>query len=239
MLVDLPGMQRPRDPMTARMQRRVEQTLSDADVVLFVLAADSAVGPGDKFIARAVADSGLPAVTAVNKVDKLDPARTVAGLAAAGELGVPGEIFPISAKKGTGVDVLVEHLVELLPEGPFLYPVGESSDQPEKVQLAELVREQVLRRTREELPHAVEVEVTEVNEKEDGLLVVVASIWAESESQKGILIGSGGRMVRAVGTAARPGLEALLGRPVHLDLRVRVRKGWRGDDALLDRLGIE
>ncbi len=238
-LVDLPGMQRPRDPMTARMQRRVEQTLSDADVVLFVLAADSAVGPGDKFIARAVADSGLPAVTAVNKVDKLDPARIVAGLAAAGELGVPGEIFPISAKKGTGVEALVEHLVELIPEGPFLYPVGESSDQPEKVQLAELVREQVLRRTREELPHAVEVEVTEVNEKEDGLLVVVASIWAESESQKGILIGSGGRMVRAVGTAARPGLEALLGRPVHLDLRVRVRKGWRGDDALLDRLGIE
>ena len=156
--------------MTERMQQRVEHALADADAVLFVLAADQTVGPGDRFIARAVADSGLPAVTAVNKIDRLDPARTVAALAAAGELGVPGEIFPISAKKGTGVDALVDHLVELLPEGPFLYPAGESSDQSEQVQLAELVREQVLRRTREELPHAVEVEVAEIAEQEDGLL---------------------------------------------------------------------
>ncbi len=176
----------------------------------------------------------------MNKIDRLDPARTVAGLAAAGELGVPGEIFPISAKRGTGVDELVAHLVGLIPEGPFLYPVGESSDQTEQVRMAELVREQVLRRTREELPHAVEVEVTEVNEREDGLLVVAASIWAESDSQKGILIGAGGRMVRVDrdrGAASRS--RPLLGRRVHLDLRVRVRKGWRADDALLDRLGIE
>lgn len=238
-LVDLPGVQKPRDAMTERMQKRVEHALSDADAVLFVLAADQEVGPGDRFIARAVADSGLPAVTAVNKVDRLDPARTVAGLAAAGELGVPGEIFPISAKLGTGVDELVAHLVELMPEGPFLYPVDESSDQPESVLFAELIREQVLRRTREELPHAVEVEVTEVNEREDGLLVVVGLIWAESESQKGILVGAGGSMVRAVGTAARKQIEATTGRRVHIDLRVSVRKGWRGDDALLDRLGIE
>ena len=238
-LVDLPGVQKPRDAMTERMQKRVEHALSDADAVLFVLAADQEVGPGDRFIARAVADSGLPAVTAVNKVDRLDPARTVAGLAAAGELGVPGEIFPISAKLGTGVDELVAHLVELMPEGPFLYPVDESSDQPESVLFAELIREQVLRRTREELPHAVEVEVTEVNEREDGLIVVVGLIWAESESQKGILVGAGGSMVRAVGTAARKQIEATTGRRVHIDLRVSVRKGWRGDDALLDRLGIE
>ena len=238
-LVDLPGVQRPRDPMTERMQRRVEHALSDADAVLFVLAADQTVGPGDRFIARAVADSGLPAVTAVNKIDRLDPARTVAGLAAAGELGVPGEIFPISAKKGTGVDQLVAHLVELMPEGPFLYPAGESSDQSERVRLAELVREQVLLRTREELPHAVEVEVEEMAEQDDGLLRIEALVWAESESQKGILIGSGGSMVRAIGTAARKQIEAATGHRVHLDLRVRVRKGWRRDDALLDRLGIE
>ena len=238
-LVDLPGVQKPRDPMTERMQRRVEHALSDADAVLFVLAADQEVGPGDRFIARAVADSGLPAVTAVNKIDRLDPARTVAGLAAAGELGVPGEIFPVSAKVGTGVDELVAHLVELMPEGPFLYPVDESSDQPERFLLAELIREQVLRRTREELPHAVEVEVTEVSEREGGLLVVIGLIWAESESQKRILVGAGGSMVRAIGTAARKQIEAATGHRVHLDLRVRVRKGWRGDDALLDRLGIE
>ncbi len=238
-LVDLPGVQKPRDPMTERMQKRVEHALSGADAVLFVLAADQEVGPGDRFIARAVADSGLPAVTAVNKIDRLDPARTVAGLAAAGELGVPGEIFPISAKVGTGVDELVAHLVELMPDGPFLYPVDESSDQSESVLFAELIREQVLRRTREELPHAVEVEVTEVNEREDGLLVVVGLIWAESESQKGILVGAGGSMVRAIGTAARKQIESATGHRVHLDLRVRVRKGWRGDEALLDRLGIE
>ena len=238
-LVDLPGMQRPRDAMTERMQRRVEHALADADAVLFVLAADQEVGAGDRFIARAVANSGLPAVTAVNKIDRLDPARIVAGLAAAGELGVPGEIFPISAKRGTGVDELVSHLVELIPEGPFLYPAEDSSDQSEKVHLAELVREQVLRRTREELPHAVEVEVGEIGENEDGLLVVRALMWAETESQKAILIGAGGRMVKAIGTAARKQIEAATGRGVHLDLRVRVRKGWRGDDALLDRLGIE
>jgi GTP-binding protein Era len=238
-LVDLPGVQRPRDPMTERMQKRVEHALADADAVLFVLAADQTVGPGDRFIARAVADSGLPAVTAVNKIDRLDSARTVAGLAAAGDLGVPGEIFPISAKRGTGVDELVAHLVELMPEGPFLYPAGEISDQSEQVHLAELVREQVLLRTREELPHAVEVEVSEMAEQEDGLLRIEALVWAESESQKGILIGSGGSMVRAIGTAARKQIEAATGHRVHLDLRVRVRKGWRRDDALLDRLGIE
>jgi GTP-binding protein Era len=238
-LVDLPGMQRPRDAMTERMQRRVERALADADAVLFVLAADQEVGAGDRFIARAVANSGLPAVTAVNKIDRLDPARTVAGLAAAGELGVPGEIFPISAKRGTGVDELVAHLVELIPEGPFLYPPEDSSDQSEKVHLAELVREQVLRRTREELPHAVEVEVGEIGENDDGVLVVRALMWAETESQKAILIGAGGGMVKAIGTAARKEIEAATGRGVHLDLRVRVRKGWRGDDALLDRLGIE
>jgi len=221
------------------MQKRVEHALSDADALLFVLAADQTIGPGDRFIARAVADSGLPAVTAVNKIDRLDRARTVAGLAAAGELGVPGEIFPISARRGTGVDELVAHLVELMPEGPFLYPAGESSDQSERVRLAELVREQVLLRTREELPHAVEVEVSEIAEQEDGLLRIEALVWAESESQKGILIGSGGSMVRAIGTAARKQIETATGHRVHLDLRVRVRKGWRADDALLDRLGIE
>ena len=238
-LVDLPGMQRPRDPLTERMQRRVEHALADADAVLFVVAADQEVGAGDRFIARAVANSGLPAVTAVNKIDRLDPARTVAGLAAAGELGVPGEIFPISAKRGTGVEELVAHLVELVPEGPFLYPVGESSDQSARVLIAELVREQVLRRTREEIPHAVEVEVTEINEGEDGFSVIHALLWAETDSQKAILIGSGGSMVRAIGTAARKQIEATIRGQVHLDLKVQVRKGWRGDDALLDRLGIE
>jgi GTPase len=238
-LVDLPGVQRPRDPLTERMQRRVESVLADSDAVLFVLNGEQQIGSGDRFIAAAIENVGVPAVTALNKVDRLNRPRTVTALETAAALGVNGEIFPISARSGAGVDPLVEQLVTLLPEGPFLYPPDEQSDQAEHVRIAELVREQVLLRTREELPHAVEVEVDELEEREDGLLVVHARMWAETESQKGILVGAGGRMVKAVGTAARGEIEELLGRRVHLDLRVRVRKGWRRDEALLDRLGIE
>ncbi|MEA2379300.1 MAG: GTPase [Thermoleophilaceae bacterium] len=238
-LVDLPGVQRPRDPLTERMQRRVESVLSDSDAALFVLNGEQQIGPGDRFIAAAIQKAGVPAVTALNKVDRIDQTRTVRGLDAAANLGVKGEIFPISARTGAGVDPLVEQLVSLLPEGPFLYPPEDRSDQAEHLRIAELVREQVLLRTREELPHAVEVEVDELEEREDGLLVVRAHLWAETESQKGILVGAGGGMVKAVGTAARKEIEQLLGRRIHLDLRVRVRKGWRRDEALLDRLGIE
>ena len=238
-LVDLPGVQRPRDSLTERMQRQVERTLSDADAALFVLNGEQEIGAGDRFIANAIRRSGLPAVTALNKVDLLDRPRTLAALEAAAALDVPGELFPVSAREGAGVGPLVEHLVGLMPAGPFLYPPEETSDLPLEVRLAELIREQVLLRTREELPHAVEVEVDELEEREDGLLVVRARVWAETESQKGILVGAGGSMVRAVGTAARREIEALLDRRIHLELNVRVRRGWRKDDGLLDRLGIE
>jgi GTPase len=238
-LVDLPGVQRPRDPLTERMQRRVESALADADAVLFVLNGEQQIGPGDRFIANAISNARVPVVTALNKVDRLDRPRTVAALTAAAELGVDGEIYPVSARTGAGIEPLVGELVGLLPEGPFLYPPEEQSDQSDEVRIAELVREQVLLRTREELPHAVEVEVDELEEREDGLLVVRALVWAETDSQKGILVGAGGRMVKAVGTAARREIESLLGRRVHLDLHVRVRKGWRRDEGLLDRLGIE
>jgi GTP-binding protein Era len=238
-LVDLPGVQRPRDALTERMQARVERSLVEADAVLLLLNAEQKAGPGDRFIARAVHNVGLPAVIGVNKVDRLDRARTAAALAETAELDLEAEVFPISALTGAGVPELVEHVVSLLPEGPFLYPPEARSDLPERVRLAELVREQVLRRTREELPHAVEVEIDELEERDDGLLVVRARVWAETESQKGILVGAGGRMVKAVGSAARREIERATGRRVHLDLNVRVRKGWRRDDGLLDRLGIE
>jgi GTPase len=238
-LVDLPGVQRPRDALTERMQARVERALGDADTVLLVLNGEQRAGPGDRFIARAVRNVGLPAVIAVNKIDRLDRGRTLAALSQAAELDLDAEVFPISALTGAGVPELEQHLVSLLPEGPLLYPPDEKSDLPERVRLAELVREQVLRRTHEELPHAVEVEVDELEERDDGLLVVRARVWAETESQKRILVGAGGRMVKAVGTAARREIERATGRRVHLDLNVRVRKGWRRDDGLLDRLGIE
>jgi GTP-binding protein Era len=238
-LVDLPGVQRPRDPLTERMQRRMEQELRDSDAALLVLNGQQGVGPGDRFIARAIANAGVPHLIALNKVDLLDRRRTVEALEHAASLELDGEIFPLSALRGAGVPELVEALAGLLPEGPFLYPPEERTDLPERVRLAELIREQVLARTRDELPHAVEVEVDELEEREGGLLVVVARVWAETESQKGILIGARGSMVRAVGSGARAEMEALLGRRVHLDLSVRVRRGWRRDEALLDRLGIE
>jgi GTPase len=240
-LTDLPGVQRPRDALTERMQRRVEREIADSDAVLFVVNAEQGIGPGDRFISKALLAVNLstPVICAVNKVDRVNNAETAAVLAATAELDGVDEIFPVSARKGTGLVPLAERLAELVPEGPFLYAPEQRSDLPSEVQLAELIREQVLRRTREELPHAVEVEVTDVAHREDGLIEVRAHIWAEADSQKGILIGAGGKMIKAVGTAARRELERDLGRKVHLDLAVRVRRGWRADEALLDRLGID
>jgi len=240
-LVDLPGVQRPRDVLTERMQRRVEHELDGSDAVVFVVNGEQGIGPGDRFIARHLlsAHTEVPVICGVNKVDRLDRPGTAEVLAEAAELEVVDEVFPISAKRGTGVDALVTRLAELMPEGPLLYPPSERTDQPSDVHLAELIREQVLRRTREELPHAVEVAVDEVAERDDGLIEVSAQVWAETDSQKAILIGKGGRMVREIGTAARKELERELGAKVFLDLQVRVRERWRRDEALLDRLGID
>jgi GTPase len=237
-LTDLPGVQRPRDALTQRMQKRVESELADADAALFVVNGEQGVGPGDRFIAEALASSPVPVVIAVNKTDRLDRPRTVLALSAATELGLDeAEVFPVSARTGSGVPALVDHLAGLLPEGPFYFPPEEFSDQQEHVMLAELVREQVLHRTRQEVPHSVEVQVEEIHHQDD-LVVVRAFLWVETESQKGILIGAHGRMIKAIGTAARRELERELGRRVHLDLSVRVRRSWRGDESLLDRLGI-
>jgi GTP-binding protein Era len=237
-LTDLPGVQRPRDVLTERMQRRVEHELEESDAALLVLNGEQGVGgPGDRFIADALRGAGVPVVIAVNKVDRLDRTRTVEALAAAADLGLDGEVFPISASRGHGIRPLLEHLVELAPEGPFLFPVEDVSDQPEHVRLAELVREQVLHRTRQEVPHAVEVQVDEIVERDD-LVEVHALLWVETESQKGIVIGRRGAMIKAIGTAARREIENVVGTRVHLDLSVRVRRSWRADDALLDRLGI-
>ena len=239
-LTDLPGVQRPRDELTRRMQHRVESELREADAALFVINGEQGVGPGDRFIAEALSGSPVPVVIAVNKVDRLDRGRLAEVLtAAAEELEVAGDVFPVSARVGTGVDALAQHLAALLPEGPFLFPPGERTDLPEDVRLAELVREQVLRRTFQEVPHAVAVELEEVERARDGLTTVHARVLVETDSQKGIVIGRGGRMIRAIGTAARRELERELGTQVHLDLRVDVRRRWRADDALLDRLGIE
>jgi GTP-binding protein Era len=237
-LVDLPGVQRPRDALTARMARRVQQELEGSDAALLVLNGEQGVGGGDRFIAGVLGDGGMPVTIAVNKIDRLSKTALITVLQQAAELDPRAEVFPISARRGSGLGELVEHLAKLMPEGPFMFAEGAVSDQPLELRLAELVREAVIRRTFQELPHAVEVLVEEVERPRAGLVRVRALIWVESESQKAIVVGARGRMVKAIGTAARRELERTLGSQVHLDLSVRVRRDWRADESLLDRLGI-
>ena len=238
-LVDLPGVQRPRDALTERMQRRVESELADADGCLLVLNAQQGIGPGDRFIAGLLASSPVPVVIAVNKIDRAERAKTAALLQAAEELGIAEEIFPVSARTGAGVRPLTDHLAALLPAGPFYFERRQRSDQSEGVILSELVREQVLARTREEVPHAVEVEIEDIDRHREEFVRIEAVILVETESQKGILIGARGQMVKSIGVAARRAIERELGSRVHLELSVKVRRHWRTDERLLDRLGIE
>jgi GTPase len=237
-LVDLPGVQRPRDALTVRMARRVQQELEGSDAVLLILNGEQGVGPGDRFISQVLAGSSVPVTIAVNKVDRLSRAETVLVLEQAAKLEVARDVFPISARTGVGVQELVAHLAGLMPEGPFMFAERAVSDQPLEVTLAELVREAAIRRTFQEVPHAVEVVVEEIERPREGLARVRALIWVETESQKGILVGARGRMIKAIGTAARRELERELDAQVYLDLSVRVRRDWRADESLLDRLGF-
>ena len=248
-LVDLPGVQRPRDALTARMARRVNLELADADAALMLLNGEESVGPGDRYIAAALAQAPGPVTVAVNKVDRRSKERQAQALLDAAEIAPPSaEVFPISARSGEGVGALVAHLVAQLPPSPFLYAAEQRSDMPREELLAELIREQVLRRTFQELPHAIGVVIEELEADSHDppsrgaageLTRIDALIWVETESQKAIVVGHGGRMIKAIGTAARRELERELGGRVHLSLIVRVRRHWRADDGLLDRLGIE
>jgi GTP-binding protein Era len=238
-LVDLPGVQRPRDALTARMANRVQQELAGSDAVLLMLSAVQGVGPGDRFIAHTLEQAEVPVTVAVNKVDGVERGPLLQALSDADGLAVGDAIFPISARTGEGVEELIEHLRALMPEGPFMYSDDAVSDQPQELLLAELIREAAVRRTFREVPHAVEVVIEDIERPRPGVARVRALLWVETESQKGILIGAGGRMIKAIGTAARRELARALGCSVHLDLSVRVRRGWRADDGMLDRLGIE
>jgi GTP-binding protein Era len=232
-LVDLPGFQRPLDPMTERMQRTVDQAFEDVDAVLFVLSARERIGAGDRFIAQRVFSLGVPVVIALNKVDRLKPGHIATQMDTASKLGDFHALHPVSAKTGDGIDALRDELVELLPQGPAYFPPDQRSDLSIEVQVAELVREKALALTREELPHAISVEVEELDEK-----VVRANVYVETESQKQIVVGRGGAIVKEIGTRARPEIEHLLGHPVFLELQVKVKPRWRRDEQLLERLGI-
>jgi GTP-binding protein Era len=232
-LTDLPGWQRPIDPLTERMQETVDASLEEIDGVLLVVDCRARIGAGDRFVARRVFSLGVPVIIALNKVDRLKAGHIASQMKTAATLGDFHALHPVSAKTGDGVGELRSDLLSLLPEGPLYFPPGQATDLPLEVQIAELVREQALRLTREEVPHALTAEVLEI---EDGTVRV--NLYTETESQKQILIGKRGAMVREIGTWARPGIEQLLGRKVFLELKVKALPKWRRNPTLLERLGL-
>lgn len=238
-LLDLPGFQRPADRLGARMQATVDQTLADADAALFVVNAAEPSGRGDRLIAGRLRAAGRPAIVVVNQVDRVAPHEIAAAIAAAAELmgDAMRALHPVSALSGDGLEALRADLPQLLPEGPALFPPGITTDQSETELAAELIREAALAHLRQELPHALAVEIREIEPARVGL-VIRASLLVESDSQKAIVVGRGGAVVRDVGTRARAALGRAWGTEVHLDLGVRVRKGWRDDESMLTRLGL-
>ena len=232
-LADLPGFQRPLDALTERMQHTVDIAFEDVEAVLFVLSARERIGAGDRFIAKRVYALGVPVVIALNKVDRLKGGHIAQQMQAAANLGDFHALHPVSAKTGDGIPGLRDELVALLPDGPLYFPADQRTDLSLEAQISELVREKALWLTRDEVPHAISVEVDELNEK-----VLRANILVETDSQKQILVGKAGAMVKEIGTRARPEIEALLGRQVYLELVVKVRPHWRRNEATLERLGL-
>ena len=236
-LVDTPGVHRPRTALGERLNTLVYGSLEEADAIVFVTDALQPIGPGDRMVAERIAETGTPVVVAINKVDAADKGQVLVQI---GELApfAFAAYVPISAATGEGLDVIREEVVGLLPPGPFFFPPDATTDQPEPLLAAELIREKYLARLREELPHSVAVVVDEMETQDNGVLRIDASVFVERESQKGMVIGKGGSLVRDVGTEARTDLERIFGTQVFLDLRVRVEKDWQGSEEMLDRFGF-
>ena len=232
-LVDLPGFQRPMDALTERMQETVDGSFEDVDIVLLVLSARDRIGAGDRFVARRVFSLGVPVVIALNKIDRLKHGHVAAQMKVAGGLGDFHALHPVSAKLRDGTDELRSDLVHLLPEGDALFPRDEATDQTIDERIAEVIREKALHLTRDEVPHALTVEIDERDDRS-----VRAFVLVETESQKGILVGKKGAVIREIGTRARPEIEALVGHHVYLGLVVKVRPAWRRDRAMLERHGL-
>jgi GTP-binding protein Era len=236
-LLDLPGFQKPFDALTERMQKIVDSTLEEVDAALFLMNAAEKLGGGDRFVAKAVAAARTPFIAALNKADLVRPEQLAATMGEAEALLGEGKVLPISALRGDGLAEVLRGLIEAMPEGPVYFPGGEVSDQPLEALVAELVREQALAATRDEVPHAVAVQVESIRERPgDSLVEIEADLIVEHESQKAIVIGKGGRVVKRIGTRARHEIEAIIGARVYLALRVKVRRHWRRDDRYIDRL---
>ena len=237
--VDTPGSQKPRDTLRGRMQKQVLESLGESDIVLLLFeAAQGALGSGDRYVARLVAESGTPTIACLNKVDLLrSPSEVLGGLEEVTKLGEYEEVFPLSAIEGLNVELVTEAVSNLLPLGPRYFPEEMVTDYPESLVLAEYIREKALVALREEVPHAVAVEIEEVERKEN-VTVVYAVIHIERPSQRMIVLGKGGRTIKRIGTEARRDVERLLGTRIYLDLKVKLTPGWRNDPRFLERLGL-
>jgi len=234
-LVDTPGLHKPRNALGERLNALVYGTLADADAVVFMIDATAPIGPGDRLIAARLNEASAAVIVAVNKTDVASRGQVAAQLATAGHWGFEAYV-PVSALRGVGLDVLVEEVCDRLPEGPLYFPPDAATDQPDEVLAGEIVREKYLARLREELPHSLAVVVREMEQRPNGTLYVDAAVVVERASQKGIVIGKGGGMLRSVGAEARTELESIFGVPVYLDMRVRVERDWQRKPQLVDRI---
>lgn len=237
-LVDTPGLHKPRTELGSRLNSLVYRTLGDADVIVFLVDASMPIGPGDRLIADRLKEAGSGVVLVVNKLDKAGRGETVEQLSEAAQWDFDAYV-PLSALTGDGVPMLVDEIVGRLPEGPLYYPVGMVSDQPETLVIAEIIREKFLDRLHDELPHSLVVRVEDVEQRDDGLIDIAADVIVERKSQKGIIIGKGGSLLSIAGTEAREDLEGILGDRVNLRLHVTVEKDWQRRPQLLDRFGFE
>ncbi len=236
-LVDTPGLHKPKTDLGGRLNSLVYGTLREADVVVFMLDATMPIGPGDRLIAERLAEAEAEVVVTVNKVDAANRAETIGQLAKAGEWDFSSYV-PVSAIEGDGLGQLLDEVVARLPEGPLYYPSGMTTDQPESLVIGELVREKFLERLRDELPHSLLVRIEDLEQRDDGLIDIAANVIVERKSQKGIVIGKGGSLLKVAGTEARADLERLLGNRVNLSLHVTVERDWQRSPQLLDRFGF-
>ncbi len=236
-LLDTPGLHKPKTDLGGRLNSLVYRTLREADLVAFMIDATMPVGPGDRLIAQRLADAEASVVVVVNKIDTASRGETIEQLAEAGEWDFSSYV-PVSAVDGSGVAELLEVIVAGLPEGPLYYPAGMTTDQPESLVIGELVREKFLERLRDELPHSLLVQIEDLEQREDGLIDIAANVIVERKSQKGIVIGKGGSLLKLAGTEARADLERLLGNRVNLSLHVTVERDWQRSPQLLDRFGF-
>jgi GTP-binding protein Era len=236
-LVDSPGLHKPKNALGERLNRLVYGTLAESDAALFVIDATGPIGPGDRLIAERLQEASIATVVAVNKTDLAGADEVIGQLGEAGQWGFDAYV-PVSALHNENIGPAVAELIQLMPEGPAYFPSDMVTDQPEQVVIGELIREKYLARLREELPHSLTVSVEDIEARENGTTYIGARVIVERDSQKGIVIGQRGTMLKTVGQEARTEIEALLGTPVFLDLRVKVEKDWQDKPQLLDRLGF-